>query len=46
MRVVFAQYLTDDTGGFAIRTVHADTHIIHGVQDAALDWLEAIACIR
>ena len=46
MRMVLAKHLTDDAGGFAIGAVHADAHIVHGVQDAALDRLEAIACIR
>ena len=44
--MVFAEHFTHDTGGFAIGAVQADAHIVHGVQDAALDRLETIAGIR
>ncbi len=46
MRVVLAEHLADDAGGLAVGAVDADAHIVHGVQDATLDRLEAIACIR
>ena len=46
MRVVFAEHLANDTGRLAVGAVEADAHIVHGIQDAALDGFETVACIR
>ena len=46
MRVILAQHLADDTGGFLIGGVGADAHIVHGIQDAPVDRLEPVARIR
>ena len=43
--VVFTQHFTDDAGGFFVIRVGAQTHIVHGVQDAPVDGFEAIAGI-
>ena len=46
VRVVLAEHLADDAGGLAVGAVDADAHVVHGVQDAALDGLETVAGIR
>ncbi len=46
MRVVFAQHLAHDTGGFLIGGFRAQAHVEHGIQDAPVDRLEPIAGIR
>ena len=46
VRVVLAQHFADDAGGFFIRGVRPDAHIVHGVEDAAVNWLETIARVR
>ena len=46
VRVILAQHLADDTGGFLVGRVGAHAHVVHGVQDAPLDRLQAVAGIR
>jgi hypothetical protein len=46
MRVVFSKYLTNDPGGFFVRTGGTDTHIVHGIQDPAVDRFQSIPGIR
>ena len=46
MRVILTQHLADDTRGFLVGRVGADAHVVHGIQDAALHGLQAVACIR
>ena len=43
--MVFTQHFTDDTGRFLVRRVGADAHIVHGVEDAPVDRLQAVAGI-
>jgi hypothetical protein len=43
--VVFAQHFANDTGAFAVGGVGADTHVVHGVEDAPVDGFEAVAGI-
>ena len=44
--VVLAEDLADDTRALLVGPVVAEAHVEHGVQDAPLDGLEAIAHIR
>ena len=46
MRMILAEHLTDDTGGFPVGAVGADAHVVHRIQDAALDRLQTVTCIR
>ncbi len=41
--VVLAEHLADDAGGLLVSRVGADAHVVHGVEDAAVHGLEAIA---
>ncbi len=43
VRVILAEHLTDDTGGLAVRCAGAVAHVIHRVDDAALDGLHPVA---
>ena len=45
VRVVFTEHLTDDTGALAVGAALGDVHVPHGVDDAALHGLEAVAHI-
>ena len=42
VRMIFAQNLANDTRGFFMGSVVADAHIVHGVQNSALDRLQPI----
>ena len=44
--VVLTQHLADDTGAFLVRSAWVQAHIVHGVEDAAVHRLEAVARIR
>ncbi len=46
VRMIFAHHVTDDARGFAERLVGAVAALVHGVDDASLDRLEAVADIR
>jgi len=46
MRVIFAQHLTYDPGGFLMSRVGTDAHVVHGVQDAPVDRLQAVTRVR
>jgi|GEM_PF-2056436 len=46
MRVILAEHFADHAGRFAILRGRAQPHVVHGVQDAALNGLQAIARIR
>ena len=46
MRVILAQHLADDTRGFFVGRARADTHVVHGIENAAMHRFQAIACIR
>src|SRR5574341_1193371 len=46
VRMVFAQHFADDTGALLIGLVRPQAHVIHGVQDAAMHRLEAVAGIE
>ncbi len=46
VRMVLAEHLADDAGGLLIGGVRADAHVVHGVQNAPVDGLEAVASIR
>jgi hypothetical protein len=45
VRVVFADYIADDPRGFLVRLVVVVTELPHGVQDASVNRLQAIADI-
>ena len=42
VRVVFAHRLADHAGALTVRSVGAQPHVLHGVEDAALHRLEAV----
>ena len=46
VRMIFTEDFTDDTGRFLIRQFRADPHVIHRVQDPALNRLQPVPCIR
>ena len=46
VRVVLAEHLTDDGRALAIGRIRPQTHLVHGVEDAALDRLQAVAHVR
>jgi len=46
MRVVLAQHLADDARALLVGAVRPEAHIVHRVQDATVDGLEAVAGIR
>jgi hypothetical protein len=43
--VVAAEDIADDAGALAVGRVVAHAHLAHGVEDAALDWLQAVTHI-
>ena len=45
VRVILAEHLADDTGGLLVRRAGPEAHVVHGVQDAPLHRLQAIARI-
>ena len=45
VRVVLADDVADGTGGLHMRTVRRVAGLVHGVQDAAMDRLQAVAHI-
>ena len=45
VRVEFTQHLTHDTGGFLVGCVGTQSQLLHGIQYAAVDRLQAIACV-
>jgi len=45
MRMVFTDHIPDDAGGFAVGLVPLVTRLIHRVENAAVDGLQAIAQI-
>ena len=45
MRMILAQHLTDDTGGFLVGRAGAHPHIVHGIENPALHGLETVARI-
>ena len=44
--VVFSQHFADNSGALAIRLVGPHAEVVHRVQDAPLDGLEAVANVR
>ena len=44
--VILTQHFTDDTGALLVGRAWVQAHIVHGVEDAAVHRLEAIARIR
>ena len=46
MGVVLPEDVTNDGGALAVGGGGADAHLVEGVEDAALDGLEAIAHVR
>ena len=46
MGVVLTQHLTDDTGALPVGGAGTHGHLFHGVEDAAVDGLEAVPDIR
>ncbi len=45
VRMVFAQHLTDDAGGFLVRSVVQEPQIVHRIEDASLHRLEPVAYV-
>ena len=46
VRVVDAHHLTDHPGALDVRVVGADAHLVHPVEDAALDRLQPVPGVR
>ena len=46
MWVIFTHDVTNDTGAFLIRFVWLHAGFVHAVDDATLNWLEAVADVR
>src|SRR5690606_4045029 len=46
VRVVLADHLADHAGALRVLPVRRQTHLVHGVQDAALDRLQTVADVR
>ena len=46
VRVVLAHHLADDARRLAVRLVGGEAALLHGVEDAAMDGLEAVARVR
>ena len=46
MRVIILKHFTDHAGALVVRSVVEQSLAKHGVKDAALDGLEAVADIR
>ena len=46
VRVVLAHHLADDRGALAVGARRAEPHLVHRVQDPAMDRLEAVAHVR
>src|SRR6266849_5843417 len=46
VRVILPHHLTDDARGLAERTIVAQPHLVHRVEDPALHRLEAVADVR
>ncbi len=46
MGVVLAQHFAHDAGGLLVGRIGTHTHVVHGVQDPAVDRLQPIASIR
>jgi hypothetical protein len=44
--MVFTQHFTDDAGGFTVGSIGTDSHIVHRIENPAVNWLETIASIR
>src|SRR5687768_9921813 len=44
--MILAQYLANDTRAFLVRAVGTDAHVVHRVQDTAVNRLQAVARIR
>ena len=42
VRVIFTQHFAHDTRGFLVRRISAQTHIVHGIQDAAVHGLKPV----
>ncbi len=40
--MVLTQYFTNNAGGFFVGGVGTDAHVLHGVEDAPVDWLEPV----
>src|SRR5579864_8128483 len=43
MGVVFAHYIADDAGALAGGAIGRETHLLHGVENAAMDRLQSVA---
>ncbi len=46
MRMVLAQYFTDDASGFFRRQVWTHAHVVHGIQDPPVNGFQPIAGVR
>ena len=46
VRVVLAHHLADDRGALAVRGARGQAHLVHRVEDPAVDRLEAVAHVR
>ena len=41
--VIFTQHFADETGALAMRRIRPQAHVVHGIEDAPVDRLEAVA---
>ena len=46
MGMIFTQNFTHDTGRFLVGGVGANAHVLHGVEDTAVDGLETVTNVR
>ena len=46
VRVEFSQDVTDDAGALAVVLVVVEAHLVHRIEDAAVDGLEAVSYVR
>ena len=46
VRMIFAQHLANQTRALLVSRPRPQTHIVHGKQNAPMNWLQAIAGIR
>ncbi len=43
--VILAQHLADETRAFAVRLVGPQPHVVHGIENAPVDGLQAVTCV-
>ena len=44
--MIFSEHFTHDTSRFFVPGIGTDAHVVHGIQDAAMDGFQTVAGIR